>query len=252
MDRIVRSSLFVALAALVSLSLTVGTVSVPASAAVRGASPPTIQRAEAPHFTSATASIARVNFKGVIFKRKRTVINLDRGKKRRNMINKEHRWRGRSKIPYCAKKYIIKRNGKARVKGIADRCTSPVRAKAKSFRSLQHGFTVAPKGFWGWWDHAKCAATVAVAVGSLVFAWAKLLKVKKYAVAIKVLVKQIGGFKATAKRVVNVLKGSGSLKTKAKRLANGAGGAAMAELGKALLAVSVTILDVDEIKKNCG
>lgn len=168
----VRTGNFLAFAVLTALALTFTALSVPTSSAA-----PTTKYTPAVANTTILEerppSLARKSPRGVRFKKKRTVLRLT--KKRRKVINKEHRSRGRAKLPYCAKKYIIKRNGKGKVRGVANRCQTP----ARHSRSLVKGFAVTPKGFWGWWDDAweytkkgvrmgwkvtKCAAAIVAVV----------------------------------------------------------------------------------------
>lgn len=78
------------------------------------------------------------------------------------------------------------------------------------------------------WQVAKCAAAITVAIGSGVFAAAKLVKIKRY-------IKALGGVKEAAK----LLLGATTWAEKAK-----AG-------GSALVGLASEILGVKEIQDNC-
>ena len=87
------------------------------------------------------------------------------------------------------------------------------------------------------WKVLRCTAAITIAVGSTVFAVAKLAKIKK-------LVKAAGGAKKTAGRVIKAFQKKGSLSTKAK--------AGFGDLGSGVVALAVVILDIDTIKSNCS
>lgn len=98
---------------------------------------------------------------------------------------------------------------------------------------FEYGITADPD----WWKAAKCAAAITVAVGSTVFAAAKILKIKK-------LIRAAGGVKATAQRVMKAFNTKGSLSTKAKN--------AFGDLGSGMVAAAVLILDIDSIQSQCS
>lgn len=87
------------------------------------------------------------------------------------------------------------------------------------------------------WQVLKCAAAITVAVASTVFAAAKILKIKK-------IIKAAGGVKNAAKRVIKSFKAKGSLSKKAK--------AGFGDLGSAVVAAAIVVLDIDTIKSNCS
>ncbi|MFZ1354107.1 MAG: hypothetical protein WAS52_06070 [Enterococcus aquimarinus] len=78
------------------------------------------------------------------------------------------------------------------------------------------------------WKVTKCAAAISFAVGSTIFAAAKLVKIKKY-------IKTLGGIKITAKLLVGAT-------TTAERLKVG---------GSALVGIAAVIFGVDDIRTYC-
>lgn len=80
----------------------------------------------------------------------------------------------------------------------------------------------------------KCAAAITAAVGSAVFSAAKILKI----------IKAAGGVKSAASRIIKGLNKKGSLSTKAK--------AGFGDLGGAVVAAAVVVLDIDSIQDHCG
>lgn len=96
-----------------------------------------------------------------------------------------------------------------------------------------YGITADPSFF----KVLKCAAALTVAGGSVVFSAATILKIRK-------IIKAAGGVKSAASRVIKGLSKKGSLSTKAK--------AGFGDLGGAVVAAAVVVLDIDSIKSHCG
>lgn len=69
------------------------------------------------------------------------------------------------------------------------------------------------------------------------FSAAKILKIRK-------IIKAAGGVKSAASRVIKGISKKGSLSTKAK--------AGFGDLGGAVVAAAVVVLDIDSIKSHCG
>lgn len=83
----------------------------------------------------------------------------------------------------------------------------------------------------------KCAAAITVAVGSTIFAAAKILKIRK-------IIRAAGGVRAAAARVIKSYRARGSFSAKAR--------AGFADLGSAAVAAAVVVLDIDTIQANCS
>jgi len=87
------------------------------------------------------------------------------------------------------------------------------------------------------WQILKCTAAITVAVGSTIFAAAKIAKIKK-------IIKAAGGVKKAARRVIKAFNTKGSLSKKAK--------AGFGDLGSAVVAAAIVVLDIDTIQANCS
>lgn len=98
---------------------------------------------------------------------------------------------------------------------------------------FEYGITADPS----LWKITKCVAAITVAIGSAVISVSKILKIKK-------IVSAAGGVTKAAKRVIKALGTRGSLSEKAK--------AGFKDLGVAVVAAAVVVLDIDQIQDQCG
>lgn len=86
------------------------------------------------------------------------------------------------------------------------------------------------------WHIAKCAAAITVAIGGVAVPVAKVLKIKK-------LIKEVGGVKSLASKIIDVAKGSGSLGKRIKSV--------FKEFGTGVVGLAAEVLGIDAIASNC-
>lgn len=86
------------------------------------------------------------------------------------------------------------------------------------------------------WKVTKCASAIAVAVGGVAVPLSKVAKVKR-------LVKEVGGARKLAKRIIKVAKGNGELSRRIR--------AVFADLGTSVVGLAAEVLGIQAIADNC-